>query len=93
MSQLASSSAKKSPPRASRSLRTRTIRCRKCGDRRELGLSPEWDRRTFVEIVCPKCSARSLLPTGRLILMQVLGALAFIASASYVIYAVTHPQP
>jgi|GEM_PF-5201311 len=93
MRDVSTPSAKKPHPPASRDLRVRAIRCRKCGDRRELALPPEWDRRTFVEMVCPKCSARALLPTGRLILLQVLGTLAFVASAAYVIYAVTHPQP
>jgi len=76
-----------------RDLRTRAIRCRKCGDRRDLQLPPEWDRRTIVEIVCPKCSARALLPTGRLILLKTLGTLAFLGSVAYVVYAVMNPQP
>jgi DNA-directed RNA polymerase subunit RPC12/RpoP len=72
--------------------RSRAICCKRCGFRRDLELPPEWDRRSFVEIVCPKCSQRSLLPTGRLILLRVLGSLAFVASVAFVIYTIMH-QP
>lgn len=71
-------------------LRTRAISCGRCGFSRQLQLPPAWDRRSFVEVVCPKCSQRSLLPTGRLILWRVLGSLAFAASVAFVIYTIVH---
>jgi DNA-directed RNA polymerase subunit RPC12/RpoP len=64
----------------------RDLRCRKCGDWRQLDLPPAWDRRTLVEIVCPKCGARGLLPTGRLLLYRTLGVALFVASTAFVIY-------
>jgi hypothetical protein len=88
-----SSTEKKSPPRRTTTTagtpgRERTAKCGRCGTKQTLTIPPDWDRRTFVQTYCTKCSYRFLLPTRRLILWRNLALVAFPLCVWFVIHTI-----
>ncbi len=57
--------------------RQATAKCGRCGTKQLLTIPPDWDRRSFVQTYCTKCSYRFLLPTRRLILWRNLALVCF----------------
>ncbi|MGB8169691.1 MAG: hypothetical protein WCF18_19475 [Chthoniobacteraceae bacterium] len=85
----------KSPPRlatppSGHEGRQCTAKCGRCGTKQLLTIPPDWDRRSFVQTYCTKCSYRFLLPTRRLILWRSLALLCFPLCVWFVIHTILH---
>jgi hypothetical protein len=72
--------------------RSCTAKCGRCGTKQVLTIPPDWDRRSFVQTYCTKCSYRFLLPTRRLQMLKVLALVVFPLCVWFVIHTIMREQ-
>ena len=72
--------------------RQRTAKCGRCGTKQLLTIPPDWDRRSFVQTYCTKCSYRFLLPTRRLQLLRLLALVICPLCVWFVIHTIMRAQ-